>query len=285
MKIAVLSDIHGNEIALRRCVEHVLGQGITTFFFLGDYVGDMAYPERTMAFLYDLADHYDCTFIRGNKENYWLNYRADGARGWLDGDSTTGTMLYTYERLTDRDLEFFATLKIERKVSIEGMPKLLLCHGSPYKVNEKMLPGVERTCEIMEECDSSVILCGHTHEHGCFIHNGKCVLNPGSVGVPLYSGGKAQFLILEGSPKGWTHEFWSLDYDVEKVIDDMHQEKMDRHAPFWCRITENLLRKGDMSQGTVLERAMKLCEQESGCCRWPMIPEKYWKQAVEELLV
>lgn len=42
MDIAVLSDIHGNHIALKRCVEYALEQGIGHFLFLGDYAGELA---------------------------------------------------------------------------------------------------------------------------------------------------------------------------------------------------------------------------------------------------
>lgn len=75
MDIAVLADVHGNYIALERCLEFALSHNIRTFFFLGDYIGELAYPERTMQILYDVNDRYKCYFIKGNKEDYWLKYR------------------------------------------------------------------------------------------------------------------------------------------------------------------------------------------------------------------
>lgn len=45
MSIAVLSDIHGNYIALKKCLEYALHKGVNTYVFLGDYVGELAYPE------------------------------------------------------------------------------------------------------------------------------------------------------------------------------------------------------------------------------------------------
>ncbi len=51
MKIAVLSDIHGNYIALRECIKYAVEKGIETFVFLGDYVGELAYPQKTMEIL------------------------------------------------------------------------------------------------------------------------------------------------------------------------------------------------------------------------------------------
>jgi predicted phosphodiesterase len=42
MEIAVLSDIHGNYVALERCLEYAFTRGVQTFFFVGDYIGELA---------------------------------------------------------------------------------------------------------------------------------------------------------------------------------------------------------------------------------------------------
>lgn len=108
------------------------------------------------------------------------------------------------------------------------------------------------------------------------------VLNPGSVGVPLNSGGKSQFMILHEKDKQWKEEFISLAFDIENVIKDLHTSGLNKHAPYWSVVTENLLRNGKISHGTVLVRAMSLCNEETGTCIWPNVPEKYWKQAINE---
>lgn len=284
MEIAVLSDIHGNYVALERCLEYASSRGISTFFFLGDYIGELAYPERTMQILYDLSNGYQCYFIKGNKEEYWLKYRADGEKGWRDKNSTTGALLYAYNSLTDRDLEFFAQLQLAQEIVIEKMPAIIICHGSPYNVSEKLLPEDVRTIDIMNSVNTSLILCGHTHVQQKIVHNEKCVLNPGAVGMPLFSEGKTQFLILHGNDGRWSEEFISLEYDVDRVIKDIQDVKLYEHAPYWSFITENILRGCNTSHGEILSRAMELCKEETGDCVWSDIPEKYWAQAVDEII-
>lgn len=283
MKIAVLSDIHGNHIALARCVEYALSKGVETFFFLGDYVGELAYPERTMELLYRLSDAYDCTFIKGNKEIYWQDYRERGEKGWEDQNSTTGALLYGYRRLTGRDLAFFGSLPITRVAGVEGLPQFTLCHGSPKRVNEDMRPDMAQTYMYMETAKTEYILCGHTHEQLKMAHAGRCLCNPGSVGMPLQSGGRTQFLVLDGAPGQWKEEFISLEYDVERVIAELREERMEVHAPGWTFVTQKVLRTGKGSHGTVLKRAMELCRQEQGSCDWPQIPERFWQQAIREM--
>ena len=52
MKLAVIGDIHSNHIALETCIEHALARNVDEFLFLGDYVSDCPYPQRTMKIIY-----------------------------------------------------------------------------------------------------------------------------------------------------------------------------------------------------------------------------------------
>ena len=284
MKIAVLSDIHGNYIALQKCIDYALDKGVETFIFLGDYVGELAYPQKTMEIIYSLKEKYNCFFVKGNKEDYWLDYQSNGEKGWNECDSTTGSLYYTYHNLIQKDLEFFKSLSHTAELKFDEFPAITICHGSPQKVNEKLLPNNEKTLAIMEENDASYILCGHSHVQGKIEHNGKIVLNAGAVGVSLHGDGKAQFMILEAVEQKWNYEFISLEYDIEKVIEDLYISGLMQKASAWCKVTVNLLRTGEISHGTVLAKTMELCRNELGECNWPNIPEKYWDLAVREII-
>lgn len=283
MKIAVLSDIHGNYVALQKCLVYAVNAGADAFIFLGDYLGELAYPQRTMDLLYELKEKYSCFFIKGNKEDYWINYEK-GPKEWKEFDSTTGSLYYTYQNLREKDLQFFKALSFRRELAFDGLPPMTICHGSPRKVNEKMLPDNENTFLMMEENSSDYILCGHTHIQGKIERNGKIVLNAGAVGVSLHSNGRAQFMILKGRQDKWDYEFVSLEYNVEDVIADLHLSGLSKKAPCWCSVSENLLRTGEISHGAVLARAMALCKEQYGECSWPNVPEACWEQAVEEMI-
>lgn len=284
MDIAVLSDIHGNYIAFERCLEYAVSRGINTFILLGDYIGELAYPERTMQILYDLVDKYECYFVKGNKEDYWLNYRSGGEVGWKYKNSASGSLIYAYNLLTTRDMDFFAQLQPVQELTFGKMPPILICHGSPYKVNEKLLPNDDRAIEVINSVATPVILCGHTHVQRKLVHNGKCVLNPGAVGMPLLSEGRTQFLILHGNDGIWSEEFISLKYDVDRVVKELYEVGLHEHAPYWSLISVYVLRGGNIPHGDILSRAMELCEEEAGECVWPDIPEKHWAMAVNEVI-
>lgn len=298
MNIAVLSDIHSNYIALKHCMNYALKQGITTFLFLGDYIGEMAYPERTMSLIYEYREKYDCHFISGNKEKYWLNYRDNGKQGWSEYNSTTGALLYAYHHLSQKDLDFFGSLPIAKEITFEGLPTLTICHGSPRNVREELIHNEALSNEILEHSRTDYILCGHTHIQGKYslqvptqnVHTNspkheKVILNPGSVGLPLESESSSQFMILHGEKGKWTEEFINISYDETEVIQQLTESGLYERAPYWCQITEELLRKHSncpYGHAEVLGRAMELCRQDTGQCNWPHIPEKYWETAMEE---
>ncbi len=285
-KIAIIADIHSNYIAFNKCVEYSLGRGIDTFLFLGDYVAELPYPQRTMERLYEMKEKYNCLFIRGNKEDYWLEHQANGNSKviWKDKDSTTGMLLYAYNQLNEKDLKFYEEMSIAAKIEFEGYPAFTVCHGTPDKTNEKMIPDTDRIRQIMDEMDTDLIVCGHTHIQNKYEYNGKTCLNTGALGVPLYSDGKLQFIIMESDGGPWKEELVSLKYDVESVIKDIEEAKLEERAPSWTRVTKQLLRDGKVCHSKVLFRAMDLCEQELGECIWPEVPEKYWKMAADEMI-
>ena len=94
MRLAAFGDIHSNHIALETCIEAARKRGAEEFLFLGDYLGELAYPERTLEHLDQIRKELPCVFIRGNKENYWINHQKGLNPDWIweDGSSSTGIL-------------------------------------------------------------------------------------------------------------------------------------------------------------------------------------------------
>lgn len=280
MKIAVLSDIHGNYKALQKCLEHAKSQNIDTYFFLGDYVAEFPYPQKTMEILYDMRVKYQCYFIRGNKEDYWINRRKDVNCDWKNGNRSIGAMNYCYDNLTSRDIDFFETLPICESIHFDGLEPILLCHGAPIDNRVKLLPDDEKTKEIVNAYSERYILCGHTHTQQLVLNDEKIVLNPGAVGVHLHSKKKTQYMVLESDGQEWKYKFISLDYDVDSVMKEMHESGLWDITPYWCKITEHLLYTGEISHGTVLNEVMRLNGYKDN---WYNIGDEYWDEALRGL--
>lgn len=267
MEIAVLSDIHGNYVAFQACLEYARKRNINTFIFLGDYLGEFPYPQRTMELLYRLREACACFFIRGNKEDYWIDRTYNERCEWKNGDRTVGALHYSYHGQTEKDLHFWESLPVYREIACRNAEPLWACHRPPAA-----------------DCPHRYVLFGHTHLQSADRSDGRFFLNPGAVGVPLHSGGKTQFMILRQNGQIWQYEFVSLDYDRDRVISEIRESGLEKEAPYWSQITRHLLDTGEISHGTVLLRAMELCEQAGKSCSWHNIPEEFWKQAVTELI-
>ena len=278
---AVFSDIHGNHSAFQAAIDYAVGKGITNFVLLGDYVTDCPNPQKTMELIYVLKQYFNTFIIRGNREEYLLNYRKDGTGRWKRG-SASGSLLYTYQNLTDKDFDFLESLPGYGIFQEKGIPGFEYCHGSPSDINELLYREKRNTKRVLSHLRTGVLLHGHTHIQGTYVYRGKKAVNPGSIGIPWYNSGKTQFCILHGDGKTWEEEYVQLDYNRKEILREFKNSELPTMAPAWTAVTMHTIRTGvDLNQ-TVLLRAMRLCEQERGYARWPDIPEKYWAIALKE---
>ncbi|MCR5801981.1 MAG: metallophosphatase family protein [Lachnospiraceae bacterium] len=284
MQIAVMADIHSNHIALERCLSEAKKRGSEEFLFLGDYLGELAYPERTLEILKSLKEEYPCTFIRGNKENYWIDHEKGKHADWqwVEGTSGSGILRYTYDRLTHDQIMAFDEMPIMKMMKYDGMPDFVICHGSPFKVNESLREDYDYIDELTKKLETELTICAHFHIQSEYVRNGKRVVNPGAVGVPLKSGGKTQFMMLHDNSNLWETEFITLEYDVDKAIKELDEENLSVKAPGWYRVTKAVLQGKNVSQFAVLARSCELCEENEGSVDWRNVPEKYWNMALDE---
>lgn len=284
MRIAVLADIHSNHIALDTCVKEANERDAEEFIFLGDYIGELAYPQKTIKSLRRIKDSIPCIFIRGNKEDYWIN-RKNGKYGnwnWKDGNSGSGMLKYAYDRLEERDIEWFEQMPISRRMKYPELPEFVICHGSPWRANEDMREDYDYIDELTKKLETELTICGHFHIQCQYVRHAKRIVNPGSVGVPLFCDGEAQFMLLEGIDGQWNTEFISLAYDVERAIHEMDEEELSVQAPGWYRATKAVLKGKRISQAMVLAKACEYFERYTGKSDWKNIPEEYWNMACEE---
>ena len=284
MRIAVMADIHGNHIALETCLVEAEKRGAEAFLFLGDYLGELAYPERTLAVLRQLERDCPCTFIRGNKEDYWID-RLNGKNtdwAWRKGSSSTGMLQYVYGRLTEEQIRRFEAMPVSMTMAYPGLPAFVICHGSPWKANESLREDYHCIGELTGKLETELTVCGHFHIQSRYRRNGKTVINPGAVGVPLRSGGRTQFMILSGADGRWEEEFVTLPYDAERAVREMEEERLPEQAPGWYRATKQVILGGPVTHLTVLARAVELCRQETGTENWRNVPEIYCEAALQQ---
>lgn len=283
MKIGVISDTHSNYHGLKACVDHGIKEGADRFLFLGDYVSDCGYPQKTMNLLYELKDSYECRFIKGNREEYMLDYKDQGLNHWIIPSSATGSLLYTFENLTERDFDFFRSLPISGRMSISGYPDVLYCHGSMEHTRGVLRLGSQKVTDTLKIMDAGVILCGHSHIQGTQEYQGKKLMNVGSAGVPYFYEGNAQYGILHGENGTWEEELLQIDYNKALAVLDLHESGLYEKSNIWAKLVENCLLTGMDRSKECLDLALKLYQDKEGKTEWSTIPECYWQEAANVL--
>lgn len=281
--MAVLADIHSNHLALQACIEKAINEGVQQFVFLGDYLGEMAYPGKTISILKNLQERYKCVFIRGNKEDYWIAHRNNTCEVWESGKTTTGILKYVYDQLNDDDIDMFEVMPIEMTLKYDGLPQFTICHGSPFKANQSMRPDYDYIDNLLKDLPSDLVICGHFHIQTDYVRNGVRVINPGAVGVALHSKGLGQFMTLTGKDGHWEPQFFSVSYNVDEAIKQMEEERLDFKAPGWFRMTKNLLTTGEKSMVTFISEIQEAYFNETGVSDYRLIPESFWDKALTQL--
>lgn len=231
VKIAVFSDIHSNYHAFRACYEDAVKNGVTDFIFLGDYVSDLAEPEKVMDLVYELRSRYPTVCLRGNRERYMLEHKQ-GRLTFAPG-SKTGSLLFTYEHLRKRDLDFFRSLPISASVSIGGVT-LEIAHASMEDDRCYFDGSDPQTGLVFGQMQCNYLFTGHSHKQYIRHQSGKTILNPGSVGIPQGGSIWPKYAIVEISNGSVSIELREVPYDLRDVIHAQFQSGLVNRAKYWA---------------------------------------------------
>lgn len=276
MKLGVLSDIHSGIRPLEACVAALKRRGVQGFLLLGDYVSDCPEPEQTMELLRQLMRDYPCWAVRGNREEYMLEWRAGARADWCYG-SGRGSLLYTAEHLSGASLDWFDSLPITRRVELPGCLPLRICHGGPQRTRQLLLPGSAEAREALEALDTPYLIGGHSHRQIIFSHKGRTLVNPG----PVRGHNTAQCGLLSGGEKGWSAELMAFPYDAEGYADEIGRSELAEKAPMWARAVQYELRNGVDALEALASRAWAAIRALDS--PGPEEQERCWERAGAEL--
>ncbi len=224
MKIAAISDIHGNMEAVEAVMNDIQNEGCEKVFVLGDYA--MAGPEPVAAIEYFIEKSNDpkFTLIQGNTDLMIADYTENLYDSIKDKAPVMAEALKNDSELINPvQKKFLKNLPIQKEVEIEGV-KFLLVHGSPRKNNEDILPDtpMNEVEKMLENVDADVVLCGHTHiPCGFQTSSRKTVVNTGSIGRTFFvepnSEPKACYLVITVEDGKCVFEHRFVEYDKESA--------------------------------------------------------------------
>ena len=215
MRIAVISDIHGNLDALFPVLADIKNNSCDKIFCLGDLAMAGPEPSSTISEIKKLMNSSDFTLIQGNTDLYLSEYSQELVDILNKHNKIMANAYETdMKELSDTDKNFLASLPEKHEIKI-GNTKILLVHGSPRRNNENISPNMplEEVEEIIKDTDADLILCGHTHiPCGYQTNTNQTVVNVGSVGRPFSDNPKSCYAVID-----FSDDFTSFDIEHKFV--------------------------------------------------------------------
>ena len=185
MRIALISDIHGNLTALESIMSEI--KEADQIVCLGDVAASGPQPGETLEFLRDAR--WPC--VLGNTDEVLAKHGKEDFGKLKMPEDERKKMVSLHEWTTSRidgaDRKFLAGFK--PTIEIKTKDHSLVCyHGSPLSNTEKVLSTTSdnRLSEIFSGRAASVYAGGHTHEQMVRKFGSSLIVNPGSVGLPFF---------------------------------------------------------------------------------------------------
>lgn len=221
MRLAVISDLHGNYFALDSVLRDIRQQGIEQIVCLGDAIQGGAQPAETVKRLREL----NCPIVMGNADAFVL----DGDLDESASERQQAVRAWSLAQLASADLAFMRQFQPTIELALEAGKELLCFHGSPHSFNDIILPHTsdEVVRQFLGGFAATFLTGGHTHTQQMRRLGDSWYFNPGSVSLAYNwerasDGSKvdpwSDYAILssEGACSGVT--FRHVPFDVKEVV-------------------------------------------------------------------
>lgn len=216
MKLAFISDIHGNAIALDAVLQDIQQKNVDKVLVLGDICYRGPEPQRA----FDLVRALNCNVIKGNADE-WV------VRGVQRGEVPDHVLeLMNKERdwiasqLSNESIDYLRELPTQLNLEVEGI-QIHAFHATPDSLFEVVPPTAsdETILEKLVPSEADLYIYAHIHKPYIRFINGKCIVNIGSVGLPFDGLNKASYSIVEINESSIQTSNVRVNYDVQKVVE------------------------------------------------------------------
>lgn len=218
MRIALISDIHGNLMALERVLTELEQENIDQIVCLGDVAIFGPQPCETVARVRALG----CPTVMGNTDAWALNPQPHPVR-----DENTPKFneieLWGAAQLGAADRDCIRTFQPIIEIDVAGDVRLLCYHGSPRSFHDPIHVTTpdEEVAPMVAGVEATLLAGGHTHVQMVRRYGEKVIINPGSVGLPFEQ-------LANGAARNppWA-EYALLTWEAGRLSIDLRRTRVD----------------------------------------------------------
>ncbi|MGH1365307.1 MAG: metallophosphoesterase family protein [Calditrichia bacterium] len=225
-KVALIGGVYSNYLALEETIRDAQDRGVDGIYCLGDLGAFGPYPDRVFPLLMD----NNIPVVQGNYDNSIGNNLEDCQCGYTDPRDNYFAKLsydYTFANTSDANKVWMRELPEEIRFLL-GDYRVLLCHGSPRKMNEFLWHSTTPDHFLSKLCDdhqADIICATHTGIHWQrSLRSDKHFANVGVIGRPENNGEThVGYMLLELKE---TPEFTYIPiaYDFQRLASEMRSE-------------------------------------------------------------
>ena len=227
-RVALLGGIYSNYLALEVALQKIREAGVDTIYCLGDLGAFGPYPDR----VFPLLQQYDVQSIQGNYDHS-VGHALDDCRcGYTDSrDNHYAQKSYDYTLENTSSAGRTLLRGLPEKIQFEmGQHRVLLCHGSPTKVNEFLWESTTSTHYLnvmLNELGVDCLCATHTGiKWSRHLNDDKCFVNVGVLGRPENDGQTCVWyaILSEHGEKPLGIQFVPVAYDFQRLAREMASE-------------------------------------------------------------
>jgi predicted phosphodiesterase len=220
MRIGVMSDIHGFDLALETVRGDLDARGpFDEIVVAGDLCLVGPAPGRVLERL--AASDY--TVLCGNTDRDIIAAASD-----VD---PSAELAYALRQIEPRGVAYLAALPLARRITpLSGeSPRddLLVVHANPHDLERKITPEMSdaQVRAVLGDARAAVIAFGHHHVAFTRVVDGTLLVDVSAVGNPKDGDLRCKYGVLEWSPelRSWSAEITRLDYPVESTVAEMRR--------------------------------------------------------------
>lgn len=221
MKLAFISDIHGNAIALDAVLSDIKNKGVDKIYVLGDLCYRGPEPRRSL----DLVRSLNTEVIKGNADEWVVRGVQEGEVPQKALELMNMERQWTVSQLEQADLDYLASLPTQIHSEVNGIG-ISGFHATPDSIFEVVLPNADDDlleARLMKSSDAQVYVYAHIHKPYIRVVHGKVIMNIGSVGLPFDGMAKASYGLIEVVEGNLNTSIQRVSFDQERVIELYHE--------------------------------------------------------------